>query len=74
MTEPPFRALGVYIMAPDTISTMYLINSSHKSVCPRIVAMQRLGRNVTAATNKLVTIQDLLEAMFSVRSVSYQEM
>jgi hypothetical protein len=42
------------------------------SVCVSlIVARQRLGKNVTAATNTLTTIEELLEASSSVRSVSY---
>jgi hypothetical protein len=45
----------VYIMAPEPISTEYFINPSHQSVCLYvylpIVARQRLGRHVTAATN-----------------------
>jgi hypothetical protein len=63
--------LGTYIMVPVPISTAYLINPSHQSVCmcvyPPIVAMQRLGENVTASTT-----EKLLEASFSVRSVPYQ--
>jgi hypothetical protein len=47
------------------------------SVCvclciPPIVARQRLGRNVTAVTNTYATIEELLDASFSMRSVSYQ--
>jgi hypothetical protein len=42
-------------MAPDPISTMYFINSSHRSMClyvhPLFIARQRLSENVTAATN-----------------------
>jgi hypothetical protein len=37
-----------------------------------IVPRQRLGRNVTAVTNTHVTIEDLLDASFSMWSVSYQ--
>jgi hypothetical protein len=47
--------LGMHIMAPEPISTAYLINSSHQCAClyvyPSIVATQRLGKDVTAATN-----------------------
>jgi hypothetical protein len=68
--------LGMYIIAPELISTAYFINLSHQSVClytyPHIVARQRLGKNVIAATNTHATIEELLEASFSVRSVSYQ--
>jgi hypothetical protein len=63
-------------MAHEPISTAYFINPSHQSVClyvyPLIVARQRLGKNVTAATNTHATIEELLDASFSIRSVSYQ--
>jgi hypothetical protein len=36
------------------------------------VARQRLGRNVTAVTNTHATIEELLDASFSMRPVSYQ--
>jgi hypothetical protein len=42
------------------------------SVYPSIVARQRLGRNVTAVTNTQATIEELLEASFSMWPVSYQ--
>jgi hypothetical protein len=42
-------------------------------VCvPPIVARQRLGRNVTAVTNTHATIDELLDASFSMWPVSYQ--
>jgi hypothetical protein len=37
-----------------------------------IVARQRLGRNITAVMNTHATIEELLEALFSVWPVSYQ--
>jgi hypothetical protein len=37
-----------------------------------IVARQRLGRNVTAVTNRRAIIKELLDASFSMRPVSYQ--
>jgi hypothetical protein len=49
------------------------INVSHQSVCLDVyVASQRLGKNFTAATNTHETIEDLLDALFSMESVSYQ--
>jgi hypothetical protein len=42
------------------------------SVCPPIVARQRLGRNVTVITNTHATIEKLLDAPFSMWPVSYQ--
>jgi hypothetical protein len=63
-------------MAPEPISTAYFINPSHQSVClyvyPPIVARQRLGKNVTAATNTQATIEGLLDMSFSMWDGSYQ--
>jgi hypothetical protein len=76
----------MYITAPEPISTAYFINPYQESarvcVCvfpiaarqrlgknPPIVARQQLSKNVTAATNTHST--ELLEGLFSVRSVSY---
>jgi hypothetical protein len=39
---------------------------------PPIVASQRLGRHVTTVTNTHATIEELLDASFSMRPVSYQ--
>jgi hypothetical protein len=39
---------------------------------PPIVARQRLGRDVTAVTNTHATIEELLDASFSMWPVSYQ--
>jgi hypothetical protein len=74
MPEPIFMKLGMYIMAPEPISTVYFINPSHQSVClfvyPRIAAGQRLGKNppivdrqrlgkkVTVGTNTHVSIEE----------------
>jgi hypothetical protein len=55
-----FMKLGMYIMAPEPMSMAYFLNPSHQSVClyvyPPIVAKQRLGKNVTAATYTHATI------------------
>jgi hypothetical protein len=76
MPEPIFMKLGTYIEAPEPISTAYLKNHSHQSVFlyvyPPIVARQRLGRNVTAVTNTHATIEELLNALFSMWPMSYQ--
>jgi hypothetical protein len=75
MPEPIFMKLGMDIVAPKPISTAYFIILSHQSVClyvyALIVAGQRLGKNVTAASNTHATIE-LLDASFSMRYVSYQ--
>jgi hypothetical protein len=39
---------------------------------PPIVARQRIGRNVTALTNTHATLEELLDASFSIWPVSYQ--
>jgi hypothetical protein len=73
LNQPVFVKLGVYIMPPEPISTAYLINPSHQSVCiSPIVARQQLGKNFTAATNTRATMEELLVASFSKLSVSYQ--
>jgi hypothetical protein len=43
----------------------------HKSL-PSVVRLYMYGKNVTAATNTHPTIQELLDATFSMRSVSYE--
>jgi hypothetical protein len=44
--------LGMYIMAPEPISTAYLINYPHQSVFLYVyVVRQLLRQNVIAATN-----------------------
>jgi hypothetical protein len=47
MPEPIFMKLGMYIKAPEPISTAYFINPSHQSVplyvYPPIVTRQRFG-------------------------------
>jgi hypothetical protein len=51
-------------MTPEPISTVYVTNPSHQSlslyVYPPIVARQRFGKHVPAATNTHATIQELL--------------
>jgi hypothetical protein len=76
MAEPVFIKFGLYIMAPEPLSTTYFINPSHQSVCLYVYSFifrrQRLGKNVTAATNTYATIEESLNASFSLRSVSYK--
>jgi hypothetical protein len=67
--------LGMHIMELGPISTAYYINPTHQSVrlyVYPIVPRQGLGENITAATNTHATIEELLDASFSMRSVSYQ--
>jgi hypothetical protein len=63
-------------MAPKPIVTTSFINPVNHpcvSVCVSlIVAGQRLGKIVTAATNTHSTTEELLGMSFSIRSVSYQ--
>jgi hypothetical protein len=53
--EPLRMRLGMYTMAPKSISTAYFINPSLQSMCLHvylfIVARQRLGKHVPASTN-----------------------
>jgi hypothetical protein len=72
MPEPIFMKLGTYITEPEPISTAYFMNPSHQPVYTPIVARQRLGRSVTAATNTHATIDEFLDASFFMRSMSYR--
>jgi hypothetical protein len=49
-----------YIMAPEPVSKARFIKHSHQCVClyvyPLIVAKQKPGNNITAATNACTTI------------------
>jgi hypothetical protein len=61
MAEPIFIKLGMYIMAPEPISTTYFINLSRKSVCLYVyssffffvvIARQQVEKHVPVVTNK----------------------
>jgi hypothetical protein len=41
-------------------------------VYPHVVAKQRLGKNITAATNTEAKIKEILDASFSMRPALYQ--
>jgi hypothetical protein len=47
-------------------------NSAVRSSAGTAIARQRLGKHVPAATNTHATIEEMLNASFSMRSVSYQ--
>jgi hypothetical protein len=51
--------LGMYVIAPEPISTVYFINLSHQSLCLYVysltVVRQRFGKNFIAATNTETT-------------------
>jgi hypothetical protein len=76
MAEPIFIKFVMYTMATEHISTAHFINLSYQSVGlyvhPPIVARQQLGKKVTDTTNTHKTIEELLDASSSMRSVSYQ--
>jgi hypothetical protein len=71
-----FMKHGMYIKEPEPISAAYFINLSHQSVClyvyPPLLDRQLLSNYVTAAMNTHETIEELLDASFSMWSVSYQ--
>jgi hypothetical protein len=60
--------LGMYIMASEPI----LRASVCKCIYP-IFARQRFGKNVTAATNRHTTIEELLDTSFSMRYMSFRK-
>jgi hypothetical protein len=74
--KPMFMKLGIYIMAPEPISTAYFENPSHQSVClyvyPPVVARQQLSKKVTASTTIQATVEELLDVSFSMLSGSSQ--
>jgi hypothetical protein len=76
MPEPTFMKLGMYIMVPEPSSVVYYTSPSYQFVClyvyHSIVARQWLGKNITAATNTHATIEELLDALFSMGSMLYQ--
>jgi hypothetical protein len=75
MPELIFMKLRIYIMAPEPICTTYFINPYHQFVSlylyPNIIARQRLGKNITTATNKHAS-EEFLDVSSSKRSVLYQ--
>jgi hypothetical protein len=64
-------------MAPEPISTAYFINPSHHSVCLYVYIRLSLLGNGSIDTflwqRIYETIEELLEASFSMRPVSYQK-
>jgi hypothetical protein len=74
MPEPIFMKFGISL-TPEPISTAYFINPSPSAclyVYPLTFARQRLGKKETAATNTHIKTEKLIDASFSMRSVSYQ--
>jgi hypothetical protein len=72
----PYRTLYVYYGTCAHLNCV--LHKSFPLVCvsvwvsPPIVARQRPGKNVTAATNTQATIEELLDSSFPMRSVSFQ--
>jgi hypothetical protein len=67
MPEPIFMKLGMFILATAPISSAYFI-SPYDSVYLYVyhfIVRQRLGKNITAATNTHATVEELLDASFS---------
>jgi hypothetical protein len=66
----------MYIVSFEPISTADFINNSYQSVClnvyPTIVARQPFRKNITEEKNTHAIIEELLDASFPIRSVSYQ--
>jgi hypothetical protein len=71
-----FMTLGIYIMAPEPISTAYFVNLSNQSLClyvySLLVARQRFDKNVTATTDTHATVEELLYTLFYMLLMSYQ--
>jgi hypothetical protein len=76
MPEPIFTKLRVYITVTEPILTAYFINPSHKSVCLCVshYRCQATARQkVAVATNTQATKDQMLEASFRIRSLSYKK-
>jgi hypothetical protein len=73
MWEPqPLTTLWAFTACYRDSFTFFIVARQRRRQNPPTVAMQRLGKNVTAATNAKTTIEELLDVSFSMRSVSYQ--
>jgi hypothetical protein len=63
---PPIVSRKLFGINPLTVARQ------RRGTNPPIVARQRLGRNSTAVTNAYATIEEFLNASFSMWPVSYQ--
>jgi hypothetical protein len=75
--EPVIMKLGMHIMVPQLISSAYFINLFHQSMCLyRYQSVSLLGNGSVGTLpwqRMHATIEELLEVLFSIRSVSYEE-
>jgi hypothetical protein len=72
MPKPIFMKLAVYIMAPEP-NLNDILHKSLPWVCAFLyVVRQRLSKNVTATTNTHETTEELLDASFSMQSMSHE--
>jgi hypothetical protein len=74
MPEPVCKKLGMYIMTTEPVFMAYFINPSQESVSvyvSPIVVSQRLGKNVAAATNTHVKIEELLDMSYQSKLRDY---
>jgi hypothetical protein len=72
MPEPIVMKLGIYIMAPEPISTTDFINPSHQTVMGGPLSLLGNGSVNTFPLQRIHATETLLTVLFSVRSVSYQ--
>jgi hypothetical protein len=75
MPEAIFMKPGMYIMASEPISTAYFINPSHQSVYVYVYPLSLLGNGSVKTLSRQwthATIEELLDASFTMRSVSYR--
>jgi hypothetical protein len=77
MAAPIITKLGMYVLYHGT--SEHLNGIRHKSLltafvsmCAPIVPRQQLGKIVTSATNTHATIEELMDALFYMRFMSYQ--
>jgi hypothetical protein len=75
MPDPIF--MQMYLYHDNWPHLNGILHESLPSVCmsvcfPPFIAKKRLDKNIIAATNTHATIEELLDGVFSMQSVSYQ--
>jgi hypothetical protein len=66
--------LGMYFMAPEPISAVYLINPSNESVCiPSIITRHQLNKHVPMITDTHSNRNIIEQAIFCVVNVASKE-
>jgi hypothetical protein len=75
MDEPVIKKFGTYVMAPESISTVYFINPSHQSVCLYVYSMSLLGNGSVKASlrQRIQRLEELFHVIFYAVRVASKE-